>query len=93
MRSALADIICDVVIRKYSREMDMQVTADLNRKQLELCVHGRRCSLGTHGLGLSEIAGMNVAVACSQRRSNVGRGVVGVLCLKDYVPICVRPCV
>jgi hypothetical protein len=52
MRSALADIICDVVIRKYSREMDIQVTVDLNRKQLELCIHGRRCSLGTHCRGV-----------------------------------------
>ena len=52
MRSALADIICDMFIRKYSREMDIQVTVDLNRKQLELCVHGRRCSLGTHGRGV-----------------------------------------
>jgi hypothetical protein len=67
MRSALADIICDVIIGSIHGEMKVstpdilyyvcanlrvsellpplmstQVAADLNRKQLELCVHGRR---------------------------------------------------
>jgi hypothetical protein len=76
-RSACADIICDVVSREHSQEMNTQVATDLNRKQLELCDHEQHCSLGTHGREVVRNRG------CSQHRGNVGRG-AGVLYFKHY---------